>query len=285
MRRWLAYLAGQLHGQRDLRWWHLPAFVPSRILTTLLVLTGGLIGGLVFGPLGKVRLVEGLVVGLGVGLVVGRRICSTPEPGYAKLLLRGRDGGLKGLLRGVVRGLVLGLVALFLVMLAVVAGKAWDLADELSKWVRSPASNDRWRTPTSTYRDSRNLTTLSVLMAGMVGVLWGGLFSLKTPEISAGGLVVWLVAGLVFGLVVGLVIGLVREPAWIAFVVISRWLAFRGKLPWNIMGFLDDAHRLGLLRTCGSVYQFRHAELQDHLAKAGTPQFRPHPLLPRTTEE
>jgi hypothetical protein len=35
------------------------------------------------------------------------------------------------------------------------------------------------------------------------------------------------------------------------------------------MGFLDDAHRLGLLRTAGSVYQFRHAELQDHLAKTG----------------
>ncbi|MGW3820473.1 hypothetical protein [Streptomyces sp. NPDC005046] len=37
------------------------------------------------------------------------------------------------------------------------------------------------------------------------------------------------------------------------------------------MAFLDDAHRLGLLRTVGPVYQFRHAELQDHLAP---------PLLP-----
>jgi hypothetical protein len=31
------------------------------------------------------------------------------------------------------------------------------------------------------------------------------------------------------------------------------------------MSFLDDAHRLGLLRTVGPIYQFRHAELQDHL--------------------
>jgi hypothetical protein len=48
----------------------------------------------------------------------------------------------------------------------------------------------------------------------------------------------------------------------------SRWLTFRGKLPWKIMGSLDDAHRLGLLRTAGAVYEFRHAELQDHLAKS-----------------
>jgi len=73
--------------------------------------------------------------------------------------------------------------------------------------------------------------------------------------------------GLLIGMLVGLVVGPMREPAWVGFVVTSRWLAFRGQLPWNVMRFLDDAHRLGLLRTAGAVYQFRHAELQDHLAK------------------
>jgi hypothetical protein len=34
------------------------------------------------------------------------------------------------------------------------------------------------------------------------------------------------------------------------------------------MPFLDDAHRLGLLRAVGPAYQFRHAELHDHLAAA-----------------
>lgn len=32
------------------------------------------------------------------------------------------------------------------------------------------------------------------------------------------------------------------------------------------MPFLDDMHRLGLLRAVGPLYQFRHAEIQDHLA-------------------
>ena len=73
--------------------------------------------------------------------------------------------------------------------------------------------------------------------------------------------------GLFIGMLVGLVVGPMQEPAWVGFIVTSRWLAFRGQLPWNVMRFLDDAHRLGLLRTAGAVYKFRHAELQDHLAK------------------
>ena len=48
-RRWLAYLAVQLHGQRDLRWWQLPSAVPARITTTLTVLVDGVAFGLVFG--------------------------------------------------------------------------------------------------------------------------------------------------------------------------------------------------------------------------------------------
>jgi hypothetical protein len=34
------------------------------------------------------------------------------------------------------------------------------------------------------------------------------------------------------------------------------------------MRFLADAHQRGVLRQAGAVYQFRHAELQRHLARA-----------------
>ena len=33
------------------------------------------------------------------------------------------------------------------------------------------------------------------------------------------------------------------------------------------MRVLEDAHHRQVLRQAGAVYQFRHAELQDHLAK------------------
>ncbi|MGW0895301.1 NTPase [Saccharopolyspora sp. NPDC002578] len=55
--------------------------------------------------------------------------------------------------------------------------------------------------------------------------------------------------------------------AWGEWLVFGRlWLPLAGRLPWRTVTFLHDAHRLGVLRTHGSVYQFRHGRLRDHLA-------------------
>ncbi|WP_433047788.1 hypothetical protein [Dactylosporangium sp. CS-033363] len=43
-------------------------------------------------------------------------------------------------------------------------------------------------------------------------------------------------------------------------------LAWRGDLPWRLRRFLDDAARRGAMRRSGTVWLFRHALLQDHLA-------------------
>jgi NACHT domain len=75
-----------------------------------------------------------------------------------------------------------------------------------------------------------------------------------------------------FGLAVGAAFGLVTAlltmlpKAWGAFVFTRVWLAARGQLPWHLMTFLADAHRRGVLRQVGGIYQFRHAMLQDYLA-------------------
>jgi hypothetical protein len=57
-----------------------------------------------------------------------------------------------------------------------------------------------------------------------------------------------------------------RRSAWATFLRARIRLAQRGELPWALMDFLDDAHRRGVLRQIGAVYQFRHGRLQDHLA-------------------
>src|SRR4051812_35111040 len=57
--------------------------------------------------------------------------------------------------------------------------------------------------------------------------------------------------------------------AWLSYILTSCRLAATGKLPLRLMDFLDDAHRLGLLRTTGPAYQFRHAEFHDHLVRIG----------------
>lgn len=99
----------------------------------------------------------------------------------------------------------------------------------------------------------------------MPGLVVGLLFGLGY------GLVVWLAAGpvvgIAFGLVGGLVFGLLFVgAAWGWFAIARAWLAVAGRLPWQLMTFLDDAHHRGVLRQAGAVYQFRHARLHDHLA-------------------
>ncbi|BCB75853.1 NACHT domain-containing protein [Phytohabitans flavus] len=80
------------------------------------------------------------------------------------------------------------------------------------------------------------------------------------------------------GLVTGVAVGVATTIA-AALTVSSTWrttLAFlqlrvRGDGPARGMTFLEDAHRRSVLRVVGSVYQFRHARLQDRLAQNGRP--------------
>lgn len=62
--------------------------------------------------------------------------------------------------------------------------------------------------------------------------------------------------GITFGL--GAAVAGVLSRAWGRYVLASLWFAIRGYQPWQIMRFLDDAHRRGVLRQTGAVYEFRH---------------------------
>ncbi|MFE9045244.1 helix-turn-helix domain-containing protein [Streptomyces sp. NPDC007818] len=57
--------------------------------------------------------------------------------------------------------------------------------------------------------------------------------------------------------------------AWGQWFVFARlWLPLSGRLPWDLVAFLEDAYRRGVLRQTGAVYQFRHVRLQHHLGSA-----------------
>ena len=81
--------------------------------------------------------------------------------------------------------------------------------------------------------------------------------------------------GLEVGLVFGLEVALGAGPgygmiltSWGRWVALARiWLPLTGRLPWAVVAFLEDAYRRGALRQAGAVYQFRHARLQDYLAR------------------
>ncbi|KUL22074.1 NACHT domain-containing protein [Streptomyces regalis] len=74
----------------------------------------------------------------------------------------------------------------------------------------------------------------------------------------------------------------VAGSAWWGFTATRIALALTGRLPWGFASFLEDAHRRGVLRQAGGVYEFRHARLQDRLAGGTAPQPAPprRALLP-----
>jgi NACHT domain len=85
-----------------------------------------------------------------------------------------------------------------------------------------------------------------------------------------------VVFGSVFGVIAAIGAGVgggvaavaLRGPTrvWLRYEMVRTWLALRGQLPWWLMSFLADAHRHGVLRQTGAIYQFRHIELQHRLA-------------------
>jgi hypothetical protein len=88
------------------------------------------------------------------------------------------------------------------------------------------------------------------------------------------GLVMGLLAGSVGGFSYGLIelvayrrasTGLV---AWLRFRIAHAQLWLAGDLPLRLFRFLDDMHRLGILRQYGAHYQFNHARLRKQLAAA-----------------
>ncbi|MCE7010861.1 NACHT domain-containing protein [Kibdelosporangium philippinense] len=103
------------------------------------------------------------------------------------------------------------------------------------------------------------MRTPGTVAYGLAGAIVGGQI-LPTAEDP----VLAVLAGTMFGLAVGLSVCVSR--AWGTFAVTRLWLAAHGQIPLELMAFLDDAHRRGVLRQVGAVYQFRHARLQERLA-------------------
>ncbi|MFJ3725496.1 NACHT domain-containing protein [Streptomyces sp. NPDC090045] len=98
------------------------------------------------------------------------------------------------------------------------------------------------------------------------GYLWGIRLGWTIPDGLRFGLLTAFGAGL------GTVLSLTAWGQWAVFA--RLWLPLTGLLPRTTMAFLDDAHRRGVLRKAGAVYQFRHTRLQQHFA-------RPAVRLPR----
>ena len=83
-----------------------------------------------------------------------------------------------------------------------------------------------------------------------------------------------IVFGILYGIGFGLVWGISYPRTWTVSLTFVQ-LALRRHTPVRLLRFLDDARERNVLRTVGPVYQFRHARLQDRLARAVVPD-EPH---------
>ncbi|MFG1687232.1 NACHT domain-containing protein [Nonomuraea sp. NPDC049269] len=284
--RWLTYLSRHLtlreDDPRDMAWWHLARHTSSGLVRVWAGIVIGVVVGLAFMQLTK-RPDVGAGIGLLSALLVMIRTGSwfTESPGHADFQLRGRLSEVlrvlrNGLLVGVLGALVGGtgvLIASWLKHnrmpgLEVIGMGALDIGllsfiwfvvvPGLIRWVERPTTAATARSPRSTWQADRKLTVVRIISGLVVGLMAGAIV-LKAYLPMA------IVGGLVLGLLVGLMLG--SHHAWLAYSLTVPRLATKGMLPLRAMNFLDDAHRLGLLRAEGPYYQFRHIELQQHLAR------------------
>lgn len=303
--RWLAWIAHHMGPDRDLAWWRIHIWIPRWQPRLVLGLGSGLASGLAVGLAD--RLASGLTVGLTIGLVVGLAsgLAGRLTGRFAGRLAAGLVGGLMfglagwlvgGLTVGLTFGLMGGLASGLTSRLMGGIGKrpqaiiprrprlrelprllASGLAIGLAGWLAAGMTFgltagfavgllfgllDLWTvplpraptgTPDTTYRMDRRTSTAGGLAIGFAG---GLAFGLKFE----------LTLGLAFGLTFGITGGLARGSAQMIWLI-QFILMITGAGRVNLIKLLKDAHQRQVLRQAGAVYQFRHAEFQEHLAK------------------
>ncbi|MEV4339080.1 hypothetical protein [Streptomyces sp. NPDC049590] len=288
------HLQHTLRGTPNLAWWQLPEALSKHRR----VLTIGLISGLMSGlsactALGLLSLVPGeitfgsvftfvVLAGLGYGFTCAVAatwvgwLSRTEQPSsHIRWSWRGGSWVTFGLVPGLVFGAALGIPnSGYGLRNGVVVGLSVGLPFLLLGGLRSvhPDLTRAVRPGAILAQDRRTYLVITVT-GGLAGVLATTLVQAFEIwwKLSVEGVGASLVLSLSFGLALGLPIGFMLALArsiWMEYLVTRIRLAARGRVPWRFMTFLADAHeRRGVLRQAGAVYQFRHLDLQRHLAQ------------------
>ena len=136
------------------------------------------------------------------------------------------------------------------------------LVGKVARSVKSPIEVTTKADPVGLLRADRRAYLVSLVrLVAAFGRTWlwaGGVLAVAYGAWSAVGvLVVVLLGG--------------DASAWTQYLDARLRLVARGRLPWRTISFLNDAHRRGILRQTGAIYQFRHIRLQEQLAATYSP--------------
>lgn len=300
--RWLGYLAeltGRRRDSRDFAWWRLardtgiwPPVLPFLLLPA--VALGAVLGRVLLEQNHELRLLDignaavFVVIALASGHMVKGNVKAWPGqlPAAArwsgrKLVRRVSGPSLIVLLACVC--VLFGLVPLLLGLRSLITGQPWSVEWEkvFKEWpvlafcawgfaalqlltlVARQLPGDAALNPLQSWRNDRALQFVRVGLGVVICALAPGLLLLALTDAAVS--ITITLGALAFGAAIGIHIG--DHHAWNAYVIAIRRLSRAGLLPRDLMYFLDDCHRLGLLRAVGPLYQFRHAALQDRLAE------------------
>ncbi|MFF2548481.1 hypothetical protein ACFVUY_38810 [Kitasatospora sp. NPDC058063] len=274
------FLAGELHRRRtqDIAWWHLRSrLTEPGIWGTVVIVAVGVYGTSVSYAIAGLAALAGVAPprpGLGVqgvgqvlGAVAAVAIIATafgrtltrhlfsgfddrprrPAPGNSGWLFLAVAAAATTAVGMALPGSTSASVCLFLLPL---------LSGVL---LTRSADSDMAAKPRQLLRDERRIALVesAVVAPAVAGTSLAFFHWLNgNPLLIAGGLVIsWSCSAAVL-------IALSRWGRWTAARLI---LAKRRCLPRDVLGFLEDGHRLGVLRRFGGVYQFRHAALRSRL--------------------
>jgi len=302
---WLVFLARHLEQtirKPDLAWWQLRRSMPRTAAGAVVAVAAvlGVVTGIVVGLGFAAGIVAGGVLGVGVGVVlgigfgigvavplaaglVGRSGAEAPARGVrvravvAGLARRtiaealGRGVGVRSawLVAGIVVGVVLvaeavaGAGSAAGAVLAAGTGVAVAVVVVAVAGLEGvPGDLEEAASPRAVLAHDRRAALLLMLAAGVAA---GYLVGVMAGAGAGAGVAAMAGAGVGIGLSA-------RQTAWPSYLLTMGWLAFRHHLPWSLMSFLADAHRRGVLRQAGAVYQFRHIELQHWLVSRDVPE-------------
>ncbi|MFE0465487.1 hypothetical protein ACFW1A_40185, partial [Kitasatospora sp. NPDC058965] len=294
--QWLGWLAREMtqREEAELQWWqlHERSSRRERALTAAAFAWVGAVPALVAAGVPSWRpgaVVDWLVIALGAGVVAGVVARSAGRPVGLPVLREGYGIRPGSPLSRVPRPLLIGVPLLVLVLWSV-----WSVVSLVQEyaWERHHVGPQPSVFPVAflllavavlTNRHANVLAAGSprrVEAADPARALALGRRRALRPALLVGGVWAVLVGGmllpagagrltaLVVAVLVGALAGTLRvvHSLWYAYQHARLRLALTGRLPLRLAAFLDDAHRLGVLRQVGQAYQFRHERLRRRLA-------------------
>ncbi|MGW5641756.1 hypothetical protein ACWEV3_23705 [Saccharopolyspora sp. NPDC003752] len=269
--RWLAFLAAhvtRLHS-REIKWWRLSRANPVPLIE---------VPALIASYFGLVQAMDLLVdwyptpnafqsfeIALGSDVALKTALAGGVVIGLLRLWKSElpRRPRLKGRLVGTITTLVIVLVLVpFLPSGADILFLGVGVTAILILGFSAPMQSAQVLGPRALLRGEQACTALTAaLVSPAVGATVAWLLPTSGWAAASG---IWVIGGLASAVVV-----VVLSP-WCQWLLAKAVLAGMGRLPWSVLTFLEDAHRAGVLRRVGGVYQFRHSHLQARLASAWT---------------